>query len=156
MNGRSWTSTAPRSVLFWQNRGKIMQKIVRVCMCAKKESVHFRYWPAQNRNSYFAVPFRNCTGTIRELRKGFDKIIERLNASAQSENLSDKVRIKLQFTVIPGIFNVIYLLKRLKLTGVYLRSFWRILNHILMIIPTMIIKVKRSLLRDSFTAFISP
>ena len=47
-----------------------------VCMCmymfcAKWESVQFRNCPAQSRNSHFVVQFRNCTGTILELRKGF-------------------------------------------------------------------------------------
>ena len=48
----------------------------------------------QSRNSYFVVQFRNCTGTILELRRGFWSFIEQVTFSVQSGNLWDKVRIE--------------------------------------------------------------
>ena len=60
---------------------------------AKWESVQFRNCPAQSRNSHFVVQFRNRTGTILELRKGFWYFIEQVKVPAQSKNLWDKVGI---------------------------------------------------------------
>ena len=60
---------------------------------AKWESVRFRNCPAQSRNSHFVVQFRNCAGTILELRKGFWYFAEQVKVCVQNGHLWDKVGI---------------------------------------------------------------